>query len=94
VSDDAPKELGWLQGPPDPDRVRFYLDVGDNVEFTEEQKDALDRFMTSLIEEEVSGHQFGCPAYTPCNNYTTCSPKALCEAKPICNPQSCNIIRA
>jgi hypothetical protein len=94
VSDEQePDDLSWLQGPTGPDRVRFFLDVGENVEFTEEQRTLLEQFLETLVEEEeVVGH--AADGGEGCSNYTNCSPKMLCEAKPICSPQSCNIINS
>jgi hypothetical protein len=92
MTDESTGNLDWLQGPPEHDQIRFYLDSGDGVVFTEEQREALEQFMQSLITDEVSAHGTPmCPWDFSCSNYSTCGPKSLCGAKPICNPQSCNI---
>src|SRR5690348_17168803 len=81
MADETDDELdtGWLLEPPANDRIHLYVAVGPEVELSDEARSALERLMSALQEEEVSGFDFSemaafkCPAQRKCTPYGVCT---------------------
>jgi hypothetical protein len=81
-------ERRWVVAPPDTGEIVLHMAVGEGVELTSAQRDALNDLLRALesSDPEVSGFEVGCPSYAG-----TCSAKRqpACPSKN-CQPFSCD----
>src|SRR5256885_2140021 len=65
----------WIVEPPGPGEVAFHLSIGEGVELTEEQEQALSDFVKSLetSDAEVTGHGKTGPCAWKCTDHS-CKP--------------------
>jgi hypothetical protein len=70
----------WLLSPPGADEVQLYLAVGDGYEMTAEVREAIDRLLATLQEEDVVGYRKcspKCPELDDCSAFS-CRPLNNC----------------
>jgi hypothetical protein len=75
------EDTGWLLEPPDSGQVHVSIAIGSDVELSPEATAALERFMSTLQEAEVSGFDFslGADAAAGCKGYRICNPYGVCQ---------------
>jgi hypothetical protein len=76
-------ESVWVLKPPGPGEVHLHIAVGDGVEMTGEVRQAIERLLDALQQEEVQGFRKGgapkCPELADCTGYW-CRPQNNCTS--------------
>lgn len=70
----------WLVSPVAPDETRVYFAAGDDVELSDEVRDALETLLDEINDAEVEGFAFGavsCSMLDACSAFS-CSPMNKC----------------
>jgi hypothetical protein len=75
MSADEGTDRSWLLNPIGADEVRIHIDVGENVEISDEARAALDTLLEELYSEEVSGFA----SKIPCSQLSACKGRYQCD---------------
>lgn len=65
-------DRNWLVKPLGTEELRVHVDIGEDVEVSEETRAALDVLLEELYADEVSGFAI------PCSDLSACSPRYEC----------------
>jgi hypothetical protein len=60
MAEESSEDLAWLLRPPEPGHIHLHVRVGEGVEFTDEQRAALEALTKAFYEEEVEGFASTC----------------------------------
>jgi hypothetical protein len=69
----------WLAKPLGPEELRIHVDIGEDVEVSEEARAALDTLLEELYADEVSGFAVPCPDLGACSPRYECIPLGSCS---------------
>ena len=94
-----PEDPKWLLGPPAPGQSRIHIAVDKDANLSPSLRDALDRLIRALHDDEVEGYATpgggGIQAKPKCPDLENCPVDGGCQPRvsaPCANFQSCRIL--
>jgi hypothetical protein len=72
-------DRSWLVKPLGREELRVHVDIGEDVEVSEEARAALDVLLEELYADEVAGFATWCPDLSACSPRYECLPLGKCS---------------